>query len=113
MNIDLTDVLCAVISLLGAILLRYFIPILIQKLDQEKMNRLAEWVRVAVRAAEMIFSTTEGKLKKEYVLEFLRSKGYSVNTSEMAGVIDQTIDVLIESAVKDLKIEQSISFKQD
>ena len=70
-NIDLTDILCAVISLLGAILLRYCIPILIQKLDQEKMNRLAEWIRVAVRAAEMIFSTTEGQLKKEYVLEYV------------------------------------------
>ena len=106
MNIDLTAVLCALITLIGAVLLRYCIPLLTSRLDQQKLSRLTEWIHVAVRAAEMLFSTSQGQQKKQYVLEFLRNKGYTVNTSEVVGVIDQTINVLIESAVKDLKIEQ-------
>ena len=106
MNIDLTGIMCAAITVLGGILLRYCIPILIQKLDQEKLSQLMEWTRVGVRAAEMLFATSQGREKKEFVLNFLVEKGYSLNLDEVKSAADQTLDVLIESAVKELKLEQ-------
>ncbi len=40
----------------------------------------------------------QGKLKKEYVIDFLTSKGISITMQEL--------DVLIEAAVKELNIIQ-------
>ena len=59
---------------------------------------LKNWVKIAVQAAEMIFKESKmGEQKKEYVLEFLKTKGYKVDT--------EAINNLIESAVLDLKKE--------
>ena len=54
------------------------------------------WVNVAVEAAEMIYTGTgRGEEKKQYVLDFLNSKGFTLNTAE--------IENLIEPAVLQLK----------
>lgn len=54
------------------------------------------WVNIAVEAAEMIYTGTgRGEEKKQYVLDFLNSKGFTLNTAE--------IENLIEPAVLQLK----------
>ena len=55
------------------------------------------WVTVAVGAAEQIYKEKgQGKEKKEYVVEFLDSIGVKLTIEEL--------NVLIESAVKELNI---------
>ncbi len=65
-----------------------------------------EWTRVGVRAAEMLFATSKGREKKAFILNFLAEKGYSLNLDEVKSAARRTLDLLIESAVKELKIEQ-------
>lgn len=93
--IDLTPIINAVIALLAAIITTFLIPWLKEKYELEKLNKLKEWVAVAVEAAEKLFEHGMNAEKKEYVLEFLAKKGYYVNTDD--------IDALIESAVYWLK----------
>ena len=97
MTIDLTQIILAIITLIGAIISRYLIPMLKDKLDERKYDIFNGLVRVGVFAAEQLFSSEQGKEKKKYVLQLLKQNGYEVETS--------AVDALIESTVKELRIE--------
>lgn len=97
--IDLTQVVSAVITLIVALVSAFLIPYLKSKLSAEQLEKVKFWVNIAVEAAEMIYvGTGRGQEKKEYVLNFLNSKGFTLNMTE--------IDTLIEAAVLELKLTQ-------
>ena len=59
---------------------------------EEKFKDISKWVRIAVNAAEQIYNESGmGEVKKEYVLEFLKKRGITMD-------ID-SVDALIESEV--------------
>lgn len=95
MNIDITPIVKAAIILMSAIITSVVVPLLKKKLSAEKVSEIQMWVKIAVHAAEQIFSDTGmGKQKKEYVLKFLRERGFDVD--------DQAIENAIEAAVYDM-----------
>ena len=98
MTIDLTQIILAIITLIGAIITRYLIPWIKQKTDEKQFEALKILAKVGVYAAEQIFSTNEWKEKKQYVLDFLKQNGYEVDAP--------AVDALIESLVRELRIEQ-------
>lgn len=104
MNIDLTQIILAIIALLGTIITTYIIPLLKAKLDVEKSNltenqanmlRLA--ITTAVTAAEQLYNSNEGQQKKAYVLNLLKMQGYEVDGA--------AIDAQIEAIVKEVHEE--------
>lgn len=96
MMIDITEVIKYVILLIFAVCTTFVIPYIKAKIGDEKFTELQKWVKIGVQAAEMIFKESGmGTVKKEYVIEFLKQKGYTLDT--------ETIDNLIESAVLELK----------
>ena len=96
MTIDLTQVVIAVITLIFGCISAFLIPYLKSKLTAEQLSKVKFWVNIAVEAAEMIYTGTgRGEEKKQYVLDFLNSKGFTLNMAE--------IENLIESAVLQLK----------
>lgn len=97
--IDLTQVIHAVITLILAIVSAFLIPYLKSKFSANQLDNIIMWVNIAVEAAEMMYAGVgRGEEKKQYVLDFLHSKGYTLNASE--------IENLIESAVLELKLAQ-------
>lgn len=97
MTIDLTQIILAVITLIGGLVARYVIPWIKGKLNDQQAETMNGIVRVAVFAAEQLFNSTEGKAKKAYVLNLLRDNGYDIDSA--------TVDALIEATVKELRIE--------
>lgn len=97
MTIDLTQIILAVITLIGGLVARYVIPWIKGKLNDQQAEAMNSIVRVAVFAAEQLFNSTEGKAKKAYVLNLLRDNGYDIDSA--------TVDALIEATVKELRIE--------
>lgn len=94
--IDLTNIVQIVLMLLAALITTFLIPYIKSKVSTEDFETLKSWVRIAVNAAEMIYNETGmGANKKAYVIEFLNSKGYTLD-------ID-TLNNLIEAAVLELK----------
>ena len=74
-------------------------PFLKEKWGNEKFNNVYKWVKVAVGAAEMIFTESGmGQQKKAYVISFLNKKGFTLDFD--------SIENLIENAVLELKAEQ-------
>lgn len=97
MTIDLTQIILAVITLIGGLVARYVIPWIKGKLNDQQAEAMNGIVRVAVFAAEQLFNSTEGKAKKAYVLNLLRDNGYDIDSA--------AVDALIEATVKELRIE--------
>lgn len=86
---DITFVFQAVITVIVGLIAVFVIPWI-------KEKKLHSWVSIAVKAAEQLYKDSGmGKVKKAFVLDFLASKGYKVDTD--------SIDLMIESAVLELK----------
>ncbi|WP_268807607.1 phage holin, LLH family [Tepidimicrobium xylanilyticum] len=85
--------------MLGAIVTYLIVPFIRQKTTKEQRENIYFWAKVAVVVAEQIYKEKgQGKLKKEYVVDFLVNKGINITIREL--------DILIESAVKGLNIIQ-------
>ena len=97
---DLTPIVNAVITLIAAIITTFLIPWIKGKIDAAKLAQIVEWVGIAVRAAEQIYNESGmGEKKKQYVLDFLADKGFTLDPN--------SINAMIEAAVKELNIEQN------
>jgi len=100
--IDLTKLLLAVLELIFSVMLIYLIPyikrLVKEKTTSEQQEKIRMWVKIAVQAAEMIYNETGmGEIKFDYVVEFLKEKGFILD--------DEEVRALIESAVLELKNE--------
>lgn len=94
---DITQIVLAVLGLLGTIITTFVIPILKNKLTEQQQERLNTAVRIAVYAAEQIFNSDEGRQKKAWVINLLNEQGYHANTD--------AIDAQIEAMVNQMRIE--------
>lgn len=93
---DITQILMATMTLIMSVITAFLIPYLKEKIGEKRFAELSRWVSVAVTAAEQIYvGSGRGEEKKAYVLEFLNSKGFTVDTN--------VLDNLIESAVYAMK----------
>ena len=100
MTIDLTEILKALIGLIGIIITTFVIPLIKSKLNDQQYETMMKWAKAAVLAAEQLWPDKGmGAEKKEYVLSFLREKGYNVDLDE----IDIAIESCVKEYIKDLK----------
>lgn len=94
--VDLTPIITTVLTLIFSLITAFLIPYIKTKVSAEQFATIKLWVQVAVQAAEMLYvGSGRGEEKKKYVIEFLNSKGFTLNAEE--------IENLIESAVLELK----------
>ena len=99
---DMTKIIEAIITLLFALISVFVIPYvkkyIEKKISQEDLKTILKWVMKAVKAAEQIYDETGmGEKKRKYVEEFLTEHNIVVDLDKL--------DVLIESAVYELKKE--------
>ena len=102
MQIDLTQIILAVITLIFGLISRYAIPYAKSKLNRDQMELLRIAVKTAVYAADQLYHSDQGQEKKAYVINLLKEQGYIVDPEK----IEPTMDALIEAMVKELKLEQ-------
>lgn len=96
--IDLTSVFTATIALVSAMVAAFVVPVLKRNLSAQDLNELLMWAEIAVSAAQQLYYNLDGATRKEHVREFLKSKGYDVDSKE--------VDAAIESAV--IKLHNSL-----
>lgn len=100
---DITfNILKIVVTIVTALVSAYVIPLLKEKLNDSKYQRLLDMVEIAVRAAEQtIQGSGLGAVKKDEVINFV-SEWMMIHGVEISqGQLDQ----LIECAVYNLKME--------
>lgn len=93
MSIDI--IVKIIIPILGAVVTYILVPWIKEKTTAEQQKNIKFLVQVAVNAAEQIFEEAgQGDKKKQYVIDFLNSKGINITEKEL--------DILIEAAVFEL-----------
>ena len=84
---DITPIIEAVAALIAALIK--------SKTTAEQQKEINAWVKIAVSAAEQIYTGSgRGEEKKEYVINWLREHGITVDEAKL--------DALIEAAVYEL-----------
>lgn len=92
---DITPIIEAVIALAAAIITAVVIPYIRSRTTASQQQEIAAWVKIAVTAAEQIYTGTGmGKTKKEYVTVWLQEHGITVDADKL--------DAMIESAVYEI-----------
>lgn len=82
-----------ILTILGAIGMKYLIPFINVKLDKEQFTTIIQWATIFVRSAEEIYKQIpkSGKEKHKQVREWLKET--------FEGLTDEEIDILIKAIV--------------
>ncbi len=99
---DITPICNIIIALVSTVVSAFLIPYIKSRISENNQIKLVKLVQVAVSAAEQIAQLTDSEDKKTYVVDFLKRKGYFVNTDD----IGDEINALIEAAVYELNQKQ-------
>ena len=95
-GIDLTPIINEVIMLITVIITAFLIPWIKSKTTESQQCSMISWARIAVAAAEQIFTGDgRGEEKKQYVMDFLKEHGFKIDETSVSN--------LIEAAVQELK----------
>ena len=104
MDERLFQIILALIPILGAIITGFVVPFIREKIGAEKLAKYEYWARQAVKAAEMLWRESgAGADKKRYVVSFLNEM---FNKNKVV-ITEQQIEILVESAVKQMKLEEN------
>lgn len=105
MDNRLFELILALIPVLGTILTLYIIPLLKERIGNEKLEKCKEWADLAVKAAEMLYvGQGLGEEKKAYVVDFLTKQ---FNENKIV-ITEEQLNILIEAAVKELNFEKAL-----
>lgn len=95
------EVLKLTIMIAAMLITRYAIPWLKAKTENSVMQALIDWTGQAVLAAEQTHAAGSGAEKKAIVTEFIKKLLMQKNIS----LSDDEIEMLIEAAVRQMKME--------
>lgn len=98
MTVDLTQIIVAILTFSISMVSAFLIPYIKTKVTVEQLDTIKFWVKIAVQAAEMLYvGSGRGEEKKQYVLDFLKSKGFTLNVEEIENLIEATVLELKQS----------------
>lgn len=98
------EVIKLVVMLVALVAARYVIPYIKERIGADQMDTIAQWARYAVLKAQQVLWAETGEAKKEYVTEFLKE----LLKDKKITITEEQLDILIESAVKEMKMEESV-----
>lgn len=101
MNDILFEALKLLIMVLALVATRYIIPWIKAQIDAQKMETISAWAQKAVLSTQQTLWSTSGAERKEIVTKFLKE----MLTAKNISISDEQLDILIEAAVKQMKIE--------
>ena len=105
MDERLFQVILTIIPVLGAVITYFIVPYIKSNVDSVKLAQYKEWATLAVKTAEMLWKETgHGTDKKQYVVDFLNK----MFNSKKIVITEEQMNVLIESAVKEMKEIENI-----
>lgn len=88
---DITPIINACIMLIAALISAFVIPWIRKKASACDLEEMQAWTKIAVTAAEQLYTTLEGDKKKQYVLKYLSEKGYDVHDDDIENTIEAAV----------------------
>lgn len=103
MNDILFEVLRLLVILAVFIVTCYLVPLIKSKIGQDKLDAVTKWVNTAVLMAQQVYYAKTGAERKAIVVDLLKDILIAKNIS----ISDEQLDMLIEAAVKAMKMEEN------
>lgn len=103
------EVIKVVVMVAALVITRFLVPWLKEKIGVDKLAVAEKWARYAVLKAQQVLWDESGKDRKAYVTEFLKE----IMIAKKIALSDEQLDVLIEAAVKQMKIEENSGIVYD
>lgn len=89
---DITPIIQAVIALVFIVIGVIAIPWIKSRTTSDQLKEIMSWVNIAVLAAEQLFKGIgRGEEKKQYVIDFLKSKGYYIDAEKIEAMIEAEV----------------------
>lgn len=98
------EVLKLAVMIAALVIVRYVVPWIRTKIDNETLSLVTAWVAKAVRSTQQVMDSGSGAEKKAIVTEFLKE----VLTAKNISLSDSQLETLIEAAVRQMKMEENI-----
>lgn len=92
-----------VVMVVALVIARYLVPWLKQKIGAEKVAEVSMWAKQAVLMAQQVYKDWDGQDKKAFVTKYLKK----ILTAKNISLTDEDIDILIEAAVKQMKMQEN------
>ncbi|MCM1045654.1 MAG: phage holin [Candidatus Gastranaerophilales bacterium] len=103
MNEVIFEIIKVIVMMAVLIIARYLVPWIREKIGADKLAMAEKWARYAVLKAQQVLWSETGQDRKTYVTEFLQE----ILIAKKIALSDEQLDVLIEAAVKQMKIEEN------
>lgn len=103
MRMDLTQIVVAVIGLLGLIITSVIVPLIKSKLTDAQWQMIVNYAYAGVQAAEIIFNAQgQGDAKFKWVADYIEQRCAEHNIK----IDTDTIKVVIENAWKEYGLDK-------
>ncbi len=102
MNEIIFEILRLVVLLAVFVVTCYLLPLIKSKIGQDKLDEITKWVNATVLMAQQVHYAKSGPERKAIVVDLLKDILIAKNIS----ISDKQLDLLIEAAVKAMKIEE-------
>lgn len=102
MNEIIFEVVKIFVMVAVLVITRYLVPWIKQKIGADKLAEIENWAKQAVLMVQQVYKDWAGEDKKAYVTKFLKELLMAKNIS----ISDEQLDILIEAAVKQMKIQE-------
>lgn len=97
------EIIKLIVMVAALVVARYLVPWIKEKIGAEKLAVIEKWAKAAVLNAQQTLWESSGEDKKAFVTKFLKELLIAKNIA----LSDEQLDVLIEAAVKQMKIEEN------
>jgi len=98
---DYTEIILAVIAVIGAVVTGVLIPWIKSKMDEGQLAKLDFWLRIFIAAAETAYGSGMGQEKKAYVIAKIKALGFDFD--------DEIVSDAIEALCRELTAEDIIN----
>ena len=103
MNEIVFEIIKVIVMVAALIITRYLVPWIKNKIGADHLAVAEKWAKYAVLKAQQVLWAEKGQDRKAYVTEFLKE----ILIAKNIALSDEQMDVLIEAAVKQMKIEEN------
>lgn len=102
MDEGLVNILLALISLLGTIIVAVLVPYVRSKTTKEQRDKVEYWTDKAVKAMEIFYegNPKQGPIKKETVIEFIVEMGIKIPEKQLSVLIDAIVKEMNDAKEK-------------
>lgn len=97
------EVVKLVVMVAALVVARYLVPFVKEKIGASNLELAAQWAKYAVLMAQQTLWSESGEDRKAYVTEFLKK----LLTKKNITITDEQMEILIEAAVKQMKIAEN------